>query len=189
MNESDEVIASRASAGETEAFGVLVSRYEGKIRRYGRTFLSVREDIDDVVQEVFIKAFVNIKSFNAARRFSPWLYRIAHNEFVNALKKKSRQPFFSFDFSADTVLPHFIAAERSESAAEERLLRRAIEPCLNELPEKYREPLVLYYTEELSYGEIAEVLHLPVATVGVRIGRARGLLKKAYLQKYGTNLY
>jgi RNA polymerase sigma-70 factor (ECF subfamily) len=130
------------------------------------------------VQDVFIKAYENIQSFDGARRFSPWLYRIAHNEFVNALKKRAARPtMFTIDF--DTLFPHLSSDERSDSAALERDMRRVLDEHLAKLDPKYREPLILYYLEGMDYREISDILMIPISTVGVRLARARALLKKA----------
>src|SRR5437868_12064829 len=103
MTETDESVAARVQAGNTEDFGVLVDRYQEKLLRYARKFLLDRDDAKDVVQDVFIKAYENIQSFDTSRRFSPWIYRIAHNEFVNALKKKkASRTIFTFD--VDTLV-------------------------------------------------------------------------------------
>ncbi len=173
---TDEEIAAQVQRGDTEPFRELAERYETKITRYARRFLSHNQDIEDLVQDVFIKAYENIQSFNTKMKFSPWLYRIAHNEFVNALRKKSRLPLYSFDF--DTLLPHPLAKETADDKANEREIKNTLDKWLNKLSPKYREPLVLYYFEELGYQEIAEVLHIPVSTVGVRLNRGKNILKK-----------
>jgi RNA polymerase sigma-70 factor (ECF subfamily) len=97
---NDEDAARRVQQGDVNAFSLLVGRYEAKITRYGRKFLSRPDDIKDIVQEIFTKTFVNIRSFDAKRKFSPWIYRIAHNEFVNALKKKKTEKLAFVDFDA-----------------------------------------------------------------------------------------
>ncbi|MEK7077150.1 MAG: sigma-70 family RNA polymerase sigma factor [Patescibacteria group bacterium] len=173
---TDEEIASRVQQGEQELFGILIGRYEEKMRRYARRFLFDREDGKDLVQEVFVKAYVNIQSFDATQKFSPWIYRIAHNEFINTLRKRSRFPTFPLD--PDTLFPHPAAAEDSESDAEKKELREALDRSLAQLDAKYREPLVLYYFEDMGYGEIAEVLQVPLGTVGIRLRRGRVMLKR-----------
>lgn len=176
--DTDERIASRVQAGDTEAFGELIERYQAKLLRYGRKFLFDAEDAEDVVQDVFIKAFRNIRSFDASRRFSPWIYRIAHNEFVNALKKRqASRTIFAFDI--DTLFPHLTAPDTADSVTLERDLRTALERHLDKLDAKYREPLILYYLEGMDYKEISDILHIPVSTVGVRLARARASLKTA----------
>lgn len=176
---TDEAIAAKVQAGDGESFGLLMERYEAKLTRYARRFLLNGEDGPDVVQEVFIKAYVNIKSFNPAKRFSPWIYRIAHNEFINAIKKRqrSREMLLSF-FEPDIFFPHPLAKESASGEAERANLRAELEKNLNKIGPKYREPLVLYYFEELDYREIADVLRIPAATVGVRLKRGREALKK-----------
>ena len=176
-SETDEQIATRVQQGDSNAFGELIERYQAKLMRYARKFLSDPEDAADVVQDIFIKAYQNIQSFDTARRFSPWIYRIAHNEFVNALKKKqASRTVFSFDI--DTLFPHLAATDTADSATLERDLRASLEKHLEKLDAKYREPLILYYLESMDYKEIYDILQIPVSTVGVRLGRARAMLKK-----------
>ena len=88
---TDEAIVIRVQSGDAESFAMLVERYEQKMLRYTKRFLFQMEDTEDLVQEVFLKAFVNIKSVDTTRKFSSWLYRIAHNESINALKKKKKR--------------------------------------------------------------------------------------------------
>lgn len=172
---TDEALVVRVLDGDVETFGVLMRRYEQKLRRYGRRFMAGREDIEDIVQEVFIKAYENLRSFDIERRFSPWIYRIAHNAFVNEMRRASRHPVVTLD--TDILLPHKnipSPADDHERTETKEMMQRG----LDRLSLKYREPLVLFYYEEMSYAEIAEVLRIPVSTVGVRISRARIALKR-----------
>ena len=174
---TDEEIASAVQDGDAAAFGQLMERYGTRMSRYARRFLFGYEDAEDQVQEVFLKAYANIRSFDASRKFSSWLYRIAHNEFINAIKKRGREPVSFLD--PDTIFPHPIAKERTDDEAEARETRALLERGLSSLDPKYREPLVLFHYEEMDYREIADILHIPVATVGVRLNRGRAALKKA----------
>lgn len=175
---TDEQLALRTQSGDQDAFGTLVERYEQKLARYGRKFLNTHEDIQDIVQDIFMLAYRNIRSFDARQRFSPWIYRIAHNSFVNELRRKSRTPVFTVDF--DSFLAHPHAAEIPEQDAHEREMREMVGKGLGALAPKYREVLTLFYEEELSYKEIADVLHVPVGTVGVRMKRAKEALATVY---------
>jgi RNA polymerase sigma-70 factor (ECF subfamily) len=176
IQKTDEDIAREVQAGNAQEFAALIDRYEAKLIRYGRRFLSSNDEVQDAVQEAFIKAYVNLRSFDPSRRFSPWIYRIAHNEFVNAIKKRGKENVSLSDF--DTVFPHPVARETADEAATTSELRRFLDARLHGLDPKYREPLVLYYFEEMDYKEIADVLHIPVATVGVRLKRGKDMLKK-----------
>ncbi len=179
---TDGDLARRAQGGDTEAFGTLVDRYGPKLARYGTKFLRDREDVRDLVQDIFIKAYVNLRGFDAGRAFSPWIYRIAHNEFISEIRRRTGKlaiPVFDFD----VLFPHLTSPETADRAARENELAGALEACLGELDAKYREPLVLYYYEELAYAEIAEILQIPVSTVGVRIARGKAALKKIAEEK------
>jgi RNA polymerase sigma-70 factor (ECF subfamily) len=178
---SDENIVKEILTGDSERFGLLMQRYEEKLKRYGRRFLSSPEGIEDVVQEVFINTYQNLNSFNTSRRFSPWIYRIAHNAFVNALKKHQRDPLPFFD--SDVLFPHPIAKERPDADMEQTDIKHMLDVALADLPAKYREPLVLFYLEGFDYASISNIMHLPVSTVGVRISRGRKLLKEIFIKK------
>jgi RNA polymerase sigma-70 factor (ECF subfamily) len=175
---TDEELAKRTQAGDRDAFGMLVERYEQKLSHYGKRFLRVDEDIQDSVQEVFIRAYRNIRSFDTSQRFSPWIYRIAHNAFVNELRKRSRNPFFTIDL--DSLVSHPQSPDVPEQGAHERDMKEMVAKGLETLPPNYREVLILFYEEDLSYKEIADVLQVPIGTVGVRVRRAKEALARAY---------
>lgn len=182
MSHTDEELARAAQKGDTDAFGALVDRFEPKLVRYGRKFLRDREDVRDLVQDIFIKAYTNLKGFDAARAFSPWIYRIAHNEFISEIRRRTGKialPVFDFD----VLFPHLASPETADRQVREKELAHTLDACLGELGAKYREPLVLYYYEELSYAEIGEILQIPTSTVGVRIARAKNALKKIATEK------
>jgi len=172
---TDEELAKKIQAGDSELFGVLVSRYEGKIKRYAKKFLFNYEDAEDLAQQAFLKTYININSFDSQRKFSPWVYRIAHNEFINAIKKRKREPLPFFD--ADTIFPHPLAKENPLKDSERAEISRVINQCLGQLNAKYREPLILYYLENFDYNEIADIMRIPVSTVGVRLRRGKEKLK------------
>lgn len=177
---TDEEIAIQVQQGDDQSFGILMRRYEQKLTRFGRKFLSADEDVKDMVQEVFIKAFVSIQSFNSNQRFSPWVYRIAHNHFVDALKKKSREKVSYFDL--DVYFPNLVAPETADSETIREDLKRMLDQCLDKLNAKYKEPLILYYFEEMDYKEISDILQIPVSTVGVRIQRGKTMMRKIFEQ-------
>lgn len=177
-SQSDEEIVSALQNGDIQQFGLLVERYEAKMMRYAKKFLFGYHDGQDLVQEVFIKAYVNIQAFDAKRKFSPWLYRIAHNEFINAIKRKGHEPINSFD--PDTLFPHPVATQNVEREVDLKQTQEILNACLDKLDPKYREPLVLFYFEDLDYRTISEIMQIPESTVGVRLIRGKAVLKKIY---------
>lgn len=177
----DEKVIAFIIKGDKEAFGILVERYEGKLSRYVRRFTQSEDDISDILQVVFIKAYTNLQGFDTSRSFNSWIYRIAHNECVNYLKKKSGERVSFIDF--DTILPHLFAEEESHTHAEKEETKKMLETSLRTLSPKYREILILYYYDDLSYEEISEVLQIPISTVGVRIKRGKEALRKIVVEK------
>jgi RNA polymerase sigma-70 factor (ECF subfamily) len=178
---TDEELAALVQKGDEQALAELIDRYEVKLLRYGQRFLGAQnaDALSEAVQDVFISVYQNIEGFDARQRFSPWIYRIAHNAFVDLLRQKARQPLYLFDF--DTVLSHAVDTRHTDSVTKEKEIAEArvlLEKGLDKLSTHQREIIVLYYFEELSYKEIADVLHVPVSTVGVRLARARVMLKK-----------
>jgi RNA polymerase sigma-70 factor (ECF subfamily) len=178
---SDEELALQVQGNNPDAFGVLIDRYQDKLLRYGRRFLANPDNIEDIVQDVFIGAYKNIKSFDTKRKFSPWIYRIAHNAFANALRKKHREPIVFIDLDMMVAHPKY----ENDYAGEEdkREAKEIIGNGLDSLPASYREVVVLYYFEELGYQEIADILHIPIGTVGIRLRRAKEILKRIVLNK------
>lgn len=172
---SDEEVVKLVVGGNVDAYAVIVQRYQSKLSAYGHRFLSQREDIEDQVQEIFIKAYRNLASFDPARRFSPWIYRVAHNTFVNALRSRQRHPVILFD--TDAFLPH-TSSSHPESDLDQVETRRLLERGIKQLDTKYREPMILFYFEDLSYQDISEIMRIPVSTVGVRISRGRSQLRR-----------
>ncbi len=174
---SDEEVVRKVQAGDTLSFGLLVERYETKLKRYARKFLMTKEDTDDLVQDIFLSTYENIKSVDTSRKFSSWIYRVAHNTYVNALRKRENHRRGFLDF--DTILPLLSAQETADNDTYRVEEKELIEKTLDSIDEKYREVLVLYYIEELSYEEIADILGIPIATVGVRLKRGKERAKQA----------
>ena len=171
---SDEDAARRVQEGDIDAFGIIVDRYEPKLMRYGRRFLARSEDIEDIVQDAFERVYTNIQGFDASLRLSPWIYRIAHNAFVNALRERGRI-VDTLDF--DTLVAHAVYEDPDQAERDRKDMRMLIERGLEGIAPKYREILILYYFEDQPYKDIADILEVPVGTVGIRLKRAKEALK------------
>lgn len=129
-------------------------------------------DSEDVAQEVFLKTFQNLRGFDANRKFSSWLYRIAHNEAVNWLRFNRKVKIDSLDtneFLRNTLGKSDGLAEKFDQGEEVRNLKKLI----NKLPLKYKEAVVLKYYEEKTYQEISDILRIPISTVGTLINRGK----------------
>lgn len=176
-SKTDEQLVSLVKDGNIHVFGDLVGRYEKKFERYAKKFLSDQEDIKDVIQGIFIKIYVNINSFDTEKKFSSWAYSIAHNEMVNALKKSKKKFLPLLDL--DVIFPYNPQKKNNNISIDELDAKMLTDDCLKGLGPKYREAIVLFYIEGLSYKEISDIMQIPVSTVGVRIKRAKEIIKSA----------
>jgi len=165
---SDEQIVQKVIDGDQEIYAIIVERYEKKLSRYVMRLTNRPEEVDDVVQDVFIKAYKNLRTFNPKLKFSSWLYRIAHNESINLIKSGWIQRIVSFEGFWSLTQKEDLEENLDKQAA-----IKEIERCLQKIKPKYREPLVLFYFEDKSYEEISDILRVPTKTVGVRIHRGR----------------
>lgn len=182
MNTSDGEIIKQIQGGDNTKYADILDRYADKIERYVRRMVSGDEDVTkDIVQDTFIKAYININSFDIEKKFGPWVYRIAHNECVNYYKKKKNVHLSFFEF--DTIFPGGSDVESQLDYVLRKENKSKIESVINQLDVKYKEVIVLNYFEDLDYKEIAIALGIPISTVGVRIMRAKKLLEK-YLNIY-----
>src|SRR5690606_26751864 len=134
---TDEHLVEAVRGGEERAFMYLVQRYEGKLFAYIMRLINHRDDACDITQDVFLKAYRNLHRFDTERKFSSWIYRIAHNESVNWLKKKTRAKVESLESQVEKGLQIASKSDVFESYArkeEQIMVRKAIDA----LPEKYR---------------------------------------------------
>jgi RNA polymerase sigma-70 factor (ECF subfamily) len=141
-----------------------------------RGLIGDRDEADDLLQDVFVKAYQHLADFDTARKFSPWIYRIAHNEAVNWIRKRSRRPVVvSWDDIVETTgeRQSIESAETVEEQWIRRELRDDVRVALGRLNEEHREILTLRYYLDKSYREIAEIVGVPMNTVASRVSRAK----------------
>lgn len=170
----------KMSLSDSDFFLCLSKRYEEKLLRYIiRISKFSREDAEDVLQEVFIKTYYNLNGFDSELKFSSWIYRIAHNEAVSAIRKKVVRPTISLEVED---LERFSDDFDMVKEIDITLDRKIIDEALSRLDEKYREVLVLRFLEEKEYVEIADILKKPTSTVGNLILRGKKLFKDEYEQ-------
>lgn len=182
---TDEEIVSELQKGNKDFFSVIIDRYEAKMVRYAKRYFKDEDDVKDMVQDVFVKSYINIQSFNNNLKFSPWIYRIAHNTFVNKIAWKSIRNLVSID--SDDFLPHTLPADENvERHSINREQKEIFEKYLDKLDEKYKTPIILFFYEDMSYEEISDVLKIPVSTLGVRIKRGKEKLKNIIEEKQKT---
>ncbi len=158
--------------GDTHAFGVLVRRYQDRVFTAVFHVLGDRQEAEDLTQEAFVSAFVNLASFQQQSSFYTWIYRIAFN--LAATRRQRRRSFVSLESRRESYGPEPLD---TAEPADENLFREEqaaqLRAALAELPEDFRTILVLRELEGCDYQTIAEILSTPVGTVRSRLHRAR----------------
>src|SRR5690625_5284769 len=168
--------------GDQAAYEEVVFFYQNKIYQHCYRMLGNAHEAEDIAQEAFIRAYVNIHSFDEKRKFSSWLYRIATNLSIDRLRKRKPDYFLDAEVKGTDGLDMYSQLQ-SEGASlveevENNELQRYIHTKISELPPKYRSIIILRYLEEFSLKEISEILDIPVGTVKTRIHRGREALRK-----------
>jgi RNA polymerase sigma-70 factor, ECF subfamily len=168
--------------GDQDAYGEIVEIYKDKVYQLSYRMLGNRHEAEDIAQEAFIRAYINIQSFNIDLKFSTWLFRIATNLCIDRIRKKKPDYYLDAEVAGTEGLTMYSQipskTDMPEKAIESLELEETIQKEILKLPEKYRSVIVLKYIEELSLIEIGEILDLPIGTVKTRIHRGREALRK-----------
>lgn len=184
---ADDKFVFEALKGNESSYKQLVDKYQKPLYFHIRKMIKEKELVDDLVQEVFMKAFHNLSSYSNEYAFSTWLYRIATNHTIDYLRKKKLQtlsinePYKTKDGDMEIQLPDNSFATDSPVIKKER--KQIVQHAIQNLPEKYRQVIEMRHMEEKSYQEISEILDLPLGTVKAHIFRAREMLYKALIDK------
>lgn len=193
---TDEVLLEALRDGQQNVFGLLVRRYERELYGYLRRYLNDPTLAEDVFQNTFLQVFIKRKQYEPGRPVRPWLYAIATNQAIDALRRQGRHPTLSLEQPADgdeageptTWLAGLEApgpAPLDLLAVEER--RERIRASVERLPDLLRPVLLLAYYQGLKYREIADILGIPVGTVKSRLHAAIGRLQEIWNETPSLN--
>ncbi len=183
----DKDLVARALSGDQGAYTALVKKYSRSLHRYLSLRVKQSVDVDDLVQESFIKAFKSLSTYSTKYAFSTWLYKIATNHAIDSFRRKRlptvpiNDPIGSDNGSMVSLIPDLgQEPDRALIAKQRRLI---IKEAIQKLPPKYRRVIILRHEKELSYDEIAKKLNLPLGTVKAHIFRARRQLYRLLRDK------
>jgi RNA polymerase sigma-70 factor, ECF subfamily len=172
----------KVKKGDQSAFEDIVSFFQSKIYQHCYRMLGNAHEAEDIAQEAFIRAYVNIHSFDEKRKFSTWLYRIATNLTIDRIRKRKPDYYLDAEIKGTEGLNMYSQmADQGRLPGEEvesMELQRYIHQEISELPPKYRSIIMLRYLEEFSLQEISDILDIPLGTVKTRIHRGREALRK-----------
>jgi RNA polymerase sigma-70 factor, ECF subfamily len=170
-------LVRQAQKGDKEAFEILVERHQHRVFAVARSILKRHEDVEDIAQQVFVKAYFSLKRFDQRAAFSTWLYKITVNECWDLLRKRKARPLvYESDFSEEQSRQYTDTerqASRGPDTSDQMATRERLENMLRQLDKRDRAMLILKEVEGFSVEEIAESMGLNANTVKVRLFRAR----------------
>jgi len=187
---SDEELLALFRQGTGEAFGALVRRYEGELYGYLRRYLSDSDLADDVFQNTFVQLYTKINQYEAGRPVRPWLYAIATNQAIDALRRQNRHQTVRLNLDGDdqheSDLPHLLALLENRGPGPLELLqtderKQLIRATVDKLPNFLKQVVILAYYQGLKYKDIAGILGIPVGTVKSRLHTALCRLHEAWM--------
>jgi RNA polymerase sigma-70 factor, ECF subfamily len=178
---SDEELLALFRQGTAEAFGALVRRYEGELYGYLRRYLGDRDLADDVFQNTFLQLYTKIGQYEPGRPVRPWLYAIATNQAIDALRRQNRHQTVRLDTTAEEAgegdVPQLLALLECRDPGPVELLqteerKQLIRATVENLPDFLRQVVILAYYQGLKYKDIADIMSIPVGTVKSRLHTA-----------------
>ena len=176
--EDDGVIVARIAGGNLAALGVLHDRHSEAVRRFVLRATSHGADADDLVQETMLKAYRAWDQYEKGTNAKAWLLTILRHAFINEYRRRTRHPE---TVDVDTIEPYAVFSEVQDEDPQGAFFDRIVDDevlrAIDQLPEVFRETLVLSDVEGMSYQEIAGILEVPIGTVKSRLFRARQLLQ------------
>lgn len=190
--ELDRQLVERAQAGDKRAFGLLVTKYQRKLARLLSRFIRDPDEVEDVAQEAFVKAYRALPSFRGDSAFYTWLYRIGINTAKNHLVALGRRAPTTTAFNAEDAEGFEDGGELQdintpESTLMSRQIADTVSEAMDRLPEELRTAITLREIEGLSYEDIAAAMNCPIGTVRSRIFRARDAIAAKLRPLIDTN--
>jgi RNA polymerase sigma-70 factor (ECF subfamily) len=177
ISKTDEELVAMALENQ-DYFAYIVERYEKKLLAYVIRISGLsREDAEDVLQDAFVKIYVNLNSFDDKLKFSSWVYRITHNEVINNYRKKKARPEKAMDLD-DEFLGNLASDMRTDGHVDIQYLKENVGKVMERMEPKYREVLVLRFWEDKDYSEISDILKKPMGTVATLLSRAKRNFQK-----------
>ena len=188
LDDTDEDLVDRARAHDRAAFELLMRRHNQRIYRVVRSVLRNPDEIEDVIQQAYLQAFLHLDQFGGNARWSTWVCRIAINEALARLRHSGR--FVSIDGASEESMTDWVrfSGADPERAAAGREFSGMVEPAIDGLPEIYRTVLIMREVEGMSTLETAAVLDVEADVVKTRLHRARASLREAIEERLGGQM-
>ncbi|MFC1645370.1 RNA polymerase sigma factor [Patescibacteria group bacterium] len=179
---SDEELVGLAKK-DSDVFEILVARYWDKLFFFVKRISGfTNEDIEDSLQEVFIKVYKYLNDFDSSYKFSTWIYQIARNTAIDESRRKKSRPR-GIDLEEDELLKIFKSSVDVSKEIDDKNQLEKIKSIIHDLPLRYREIMILRFLEEKTYDEIIDIVRKPKGTVASLVSRGRKIILKEMKKK------
>lgn len=178
----DQFLVRQILSGNTNAFRFIVLRYQKPIFRYLRSFGISETQVEEIAQDIFVKAFKNLSTYDQEKsQLNTWLFVIAKNSALNAISKHSAKNEILSEEE-----PEQVDTSTPLSALEQTVLKRNLDQSIRQLPLQFRSVITLFHFNEMSLEEISEIEQCNIGTVKSRLHRGKTMLREIILKNYGT---
>ena len=189
-NKSDQELVADTLANQDNFYHIM-KRYEFRLLAFIKRLSNINhQEAEDILQEVFIKAFRNLNDYKPSMKFANWIYRIAHNETISHFRKtKARAQTVSIENEdAKGLICILTDSFDFKIDLDSKMISEKVREIVYAMPQKYSEILVLRYMEDKDYQEISEIMHIPAGTVATLINRAKQYFKNSATKNNLQNL-
>lgn len=180
----DEIIIREILQGEKEKYALLMQKYNQRLYRIGKGYIRGEEEIEDLMQETYIKGFQNLSKFENRSQFGTWITRILINECLQYIKKEIR---IATESENKAITMNISNNHNPESRMFNKELKDMLEKQIDSLPEKYKVVFLMREIEKISIEETSVLLDISIANVKIRFNRAKEMLRKSLMQVYSVN--
>lgn len=185
MELSDDHIIEAILKGEKQKYALLMRKYNQRLFRICKGYIRDEAEIEDVMQDAYVKAFLNLNKFEKRSQFSTWITRIVINECFQRLRKISKVS--RLEENEDTMVVNLTDNQNPETKSLNKELKQLLEQTIEQLPEKYRVVFIMREVEKVNIEETSEVLNISESNVKVRLNRAKEMLRTSLMGSYSIN--
>jgi RNA polymerase sigma-70 factor (ECF subfamily) len=183
LETTDEQIIAEVLNGNKDKYAQLMRKYNQRLYRICKGYIKDEEEIEDIMQEAYIKAFQNLVKFESRAQFGTWLTRILINECLQRLKKLNKKTSFE-DKEENSVIMNITDHQNPELKTLNKELKNILEQKIESLPEKYKVVFLMREVEQMSIEETSHILDLSIANVKIRFNRAKTMLRDSLVNIY-----
>ena len=180
---TDEQVITEILAGEKNKYALLMRKYNQRLYRITKGYLQDEAEIEDTMQDTYVKAYQNLAKFEGRSQFGTWVTKILINECLQRVKKISRKDLYE-NTAENSITMNITDHQNPETKALNRELKQVLEKNIESLPEKYKVVFLMREVEHMSIEETSQVLDLSIANVKIRLNRAKAMLRKSLSELY-----